>query len=104
MGAVDGNVMLEQGSDEIAFAAYPRVLWAPEEAVMNQHEVSTGKCCLADGGETGIDAGGNAADFPAVFNLQTVVGAIVVGDGINAEFAVAVFDNSCQVGLWHTAM
>ena len=57
---------------------------------MDDQQVGLGLDGLAHGGKGGIHGGGNAADLAVVFDLQSVHGAVVIGDFINLQGAIAV--------------
>jgi len=69
VGTVDGHVILDQCSDQVAFFPNPWMLRVPEKAVVDNHQVGSHVGGFADGGEAGIHGGGDAVDFAVIFHL-----------------------------------
>tara|TARA_B100000405_G_scaffold70234_1_gene48225 strand:+ start:1361 stop:1834 length:474 start_codon:yes stop_codon:yes gene_type:complete len=101
VGTVDGEVVLHEFADEVALLARPWLLRAPKQAVMDDQQVGLGLDGLAHGGKGGIHGGGNAADLAVVFDLQSVHGAVVIGDFINLQGAIAVPHDILEQCLRH---
>lgn len=80
MGAVDGEIVLNQEPQHLMVLARPRLSWAPEQTVMNDEQVGLGRDCEADGGQGGVDGGGDSCDLPAVLHLKSVDSTGVVVD------------------------
>ena len=68
---------------------------------MDDQQVGLGLDGLAHGGKGGIHGGGNAADLAVVFDLQSVPGAVVIGDFINLQGAIAVPHDILEQCLRH---
>ena len=96
MRAVHGHIGFHECADEVAFFAHPRLLRIPEEAMMHEQQIGLLRGGHAHSGEAGIHGSGDAADFAVVLHLQPVQRAIVIGDRVDAQGAVAMFDNVLQ--------
>jgi len=103
MGAVDGEIVFHQLADERALEAGPRMLRIPKEAVMDDQQIRLRICGHSHGGQRGVHGGGNAGDLAVVFDLQPVMRAVVIANGVEAKGLVAVGHDGLQFRLRHAA-
>src|SRR4051794_2309414 len=75
---------------------------APEKSVMNNQQIGPGIDGQPDGGQAGVDRGGDFRYRAGIFNLQSIGGAIVVFDFGGAEQVVAVLDDFEQRNAGHS--
>ncbi len=99
MGAVNSEAGIESGLDFLEDGAGPGLEAGPEQAVVDDEEVSTCGDGFFDDGQGGVHGGDDLGDFTfAVFELEAVEGVGVVGDLGDAQFGVEMGD---EVGEIH---
>ena len=104
MRAVDGEVVLEQQSQQFVSLACPRMRRSPKKSVMDNQEISVGANSQFDCGQRGIYGGGDAGDGAAIFDLQAVGGSIVIFYVGGTQHAIAMRDNRFQRRFCHWLM
>jgi len=85
MCAVDSEVVLNQRFDELKTMASPWVGFGPKEPMMDQEKI----CFCLNGEPYGrqrcIDRGSDASYFSVIGDLESVYGAIVIGNLVKAQ-------------------
>jgi hypothetical protein len=69
--------------------------------VVDDEQLGTGIRGESEGGESGIDGGGDARDWAGILDLETVDGAVPVLEGVNPEGAVAALDEALEWDMAH---
>lgn len=93
MGAVNGEVVFEEEFEELVTLAGPGMGGTPEETVMDDEEIGAGVNGFADGGDGGIDGGGDFGDGAVVLDLESVDRTGVVGKLLSLQSALAMADD-----------
>jgi hypothetical protein len=104
VGAVEGEIGAEQELHLSEPDPGPGLRGIPEEAVVDQEQVGPNGGGAADGGEAGIDGGGDARDGALVFDLQSIYGAVPILEATGLQQAIAVGNDSGERDGYHGAM
>ena len=78
--AVNGEVMIEQRTQQFVLFPRPRMRRRPEQAVMHEQEIRPHLDSKPHRRETRVHRSGDTRDCARVFDLQAVRRAIVVAD------------------------
>jgi hypothetical protein len=78
VGAVDGEVCAEEQPELPVTRPGPRMGRRPEETVVDDQEIGLGVDGALEGGEGGVDGGGDAGNPAVILDLEAVGGAVPV--------------------------
>jgi len=102
---VNGEVVLDQRTEQFVGLARPRMRWRPEQAVMDdQQGPPSPRWRVSTVARLAFHARGDARDRAGVLDLQAIDGAVVVANRSGAQELVGVFDKGGQRGAWHVRM
>src|SRR5207248_567253 len=78
MGAIDGEIVIEQQAEQLVTLGSPRMRCAPEKAVMDKEQVGVCGDGQPHGGQARVHSRGEASDGAAVLDLEAVDGAFII--------------------------
>ena len=101
VGAVDGEVAVEEEAELLIAGADPGVGRGPEEAMVDDEEVGPGGGGVSECGAGGVDGGGDTRHVSVILDLQAVGGAVPVLESGDAEESIAVAGEGGKGGGLH---
>jgi hypothetical protein len=101
VGAVDGEVAVEEKPELLVAGAGPGVGWGPEEAMVDDEQVGPGGDGASECGASGVDGGGDTRHVTIIVDLQAIGGAVIVVEPGDAEESVAVAGEGGERGGFH---
>jgi hypothetical protein len=97
MCSVDGDPVTNQPCNSLELGADYRPQATPEQAMMNEEEVSLLLSCHPYRRSAQIDRGGYSSDAPSIPDLQTVERFGIVVYGVDSEVLVAIVNDIEEV-------
>lgn len=98
---IECDIVLDHVADHFIAPTDPGLEAAPEEAVMDQHEIGFDFAGHPEGIGADIDGGGDSGDFAGVGDLETVYRLGPVFELGDAEKALAMGDNFIEGDFFH---
>ena len=103
MGAVDSQIVLDEGLDALVASTGPGMGFAPKQAVMHEEQIGLSVDRHPDRSQAGIDCGCDPGDASGVFDLESVDSAVPVLESVGLQQPVAKPGHRGQIASRHAA-